>query len=353
MTRRAKEPIAQLRSFADEYRHIQQEHARQSPRSATRHRLAKAMHSVEERFERLLTEWVPDDGLREQWRAFMHGRGDPPEVRPVPSPPLFRGRTEAGSVIEIQRVADGYDLLFDGARIEHSQSPWRVDTDRRGLLQLEGYTCEEVFDAPEPAIQALADFLANRAGPPWPWARELVADGLIDSRFALTARGRRRLNAPREAPPARPRMQDLCVVVADDARARVLVLDIRPDRGATLTQLVQVAEISNPMLRTRDGGTQREHGRREAQRHFAARVAEEAAAVWRRFPSCELVVAASPTMLGMLRPAIERQIRPRDLVALHELARDLTKLSVPGVHEALTSAGLLDTGRRARELRTS
>jgi protein required for attachment to host cells len=149
----------------------------------------------------------------------------------------------------------------------------------------------------------------------------------------------------------------------------VHVLDVdREGVGSAISELVEVAEITNPMLRARDsevlsdthtgrrGGAKtplhappdhRDHRRRDIERHFAAQIAEEAASVWRRYPSCELIVVASPVMLGLLRPAIERQIRAKDRIEVHELARDLTKHTGSMLHDALAKAKLLpESGRR-------
>lgn len=128
-----------------------------------------------------------------------------------------------------------------------------------------------------------------------------------------------------------------CVVVADGSRARVLVLE--PDRetgDAAASELVEVAEITNPWVRARStAGVS--YDRREIERHFAAEIAEEAAAVWSCFPPCELIVAASPAMLASLRPAI----RARTGGGIHELARDLVKLSGPRLRDELAGAGLV------------
>ena len=70
--------------------------------------------------------------------------------------------------------------------------------------------------------------------------------------------------------------------------------------------------------------------------------------MWRRYPSCELIVAASPVMLGLLRPAIDRQIRAEDQIAMHELARDLTKLTAAELHDLLAEAELLPSVDAAR-----
>jgi protein required for attachment to host cells len=153
------------------------------------------------------------------------------------------------------------------------------------------------------------------------------------------------------------------VVVAGAARARVLMLEPASDDGsAEASELVEVGEITNPMLRARgagavsDGGAGRrggarvplhgapEHGdprRRDIERHFAAEIAEEAAAAWRRYPPCELIVVASAWMLDLLRPAIDQKLGPTDRVGVHELARDLTKVAAAKLHDDLAEAGLL------------
>jgi protein required for attachment to host cells len=149
------------------------------------------------------------------------------------------------------------------------------------------------------------------------------------------------------------------VVVADAAHARVLVLE--PDRDTDETaasELVEVAEITNPMVRARSSAAAGHNGRRgrtppqgipeyqdhrrAIERHFAAEIAEEAAAVWSCYPPCELIVAAGPGMLAALRPAIhERTGGPIDPAAIRELARELTRLTVAQLHDELIGADLL------------
>jgi protein required for attachment to host cells len=132
-----------------------------------------------------------------------------------------------------------------------------------------------------------------------------------------------------------------CVVVADASRARVLVLEPDRETGDTAaSELVEIAEITNPMVRARSAATL-SHVRRDIERHFAAEIAAEAAAVWSCYP-CELIVAASPAMLAVLRPAIWERTRG----AVHpsrtqELARDLVKLSGPRLRDELAAAGLV------------
>jgi len=365
------EPLDLLRRLGDEYRRVEQEHHREPAyRGAIRHRLADQMRELEAHFERVLVEWTTDEALRATWRSFLRGRAPAPDEPRMAQPPLFKGRTDAGTIVEIRPVSDGYDISIDGARSDHTSVPWHLDPDARGPVLIGEHACDETFDAPPEAVAALTEFLAARGEPPWRWARELLEDGLIDPAFALTPRGRRCLGRARPVTQPAPAAQNFCVLVADAARARVLVLAVDRERiGPPTAALVEVADLTNPMLRARDveavsdsgtgrrGGAKtplhatpdhRDHRRRDIERHFAALVAEDAAGVWRRYPSCELIVVASPVMLGLLRPAIERQIRAKDLVEIHELARDLTKLSAPMLHDLLAEAALLpERGRRA------
>jgi protein required for attachment to host cells len=145
---------------------------------------------------------------------------------------------------------------------------------------------------------------------------------------------------PGDGPKLGPRTS--CVVVADASRARVLVLE--PDRetgNAAASELVEVAEITNPRVRVRSTAGL-SYDRRDIERHFAAEIAEEAAAVWRCYAPCELIVAASPAMLAALRPAIRaRTGGPIAPSGVHELVRDLVKLSGPRLRDELAGAGLV------------
>jgi protein required for attachment to host cells len=166
------------------------------------------------------------------------------------------------------------------------------------------------------------------------------------------------------------RARNFCAVVADAARARVLALDVeRPVAGPMTSELVELASVTNPALRAIDsaavsdsgsgrrGGARtplhstpdhRDHRRRDIERHFAAFIAEEAAAVWRQYPSCELVVVAPPVMLGLLRPAIDRQLRAKEQITIKEVLGDHTKLSTPKLHDLLAESTFLPArGRRA------
>jgi protein required for attachment to host cells len=140
------------------------------------------------------------------------------------------------------------------------------------------------------------------------------------------------------------------VVVADASRARVLVLEpARETDDAAASELVELAEITNPGVRARSAAGP-SYDRREIERHFAAEIAAEAAAVWSCYAPCELIVAAGPAMLAALRSAIRHRIGdpigaridgPIAPSGIHELARDLVKLSGPRLRDELAGAGLV------------
>jgi hypothetical protein len=130
--------------------------------------------------------------------------------------------------------------------------------------------------------------------------------------------------------------RNVCVVVADAARGRVLLLD----DAAGGVELVEVARITNPALRVRGGGLGAVQ-RHDADRHFAAEIAEEAAAACRLYPRCELVVVAAPGMLALLRVALERAIGTDEPITLRLNADDLTRLAGAPLHDALAQRSLV------------
>ena len=330
------QPGELLRRLGENFRHIKAEHQRESPHGATRRRLEADMSEI----AGSLLDPRPVGARRGAPRTLAGVSPRTRNRRRIPMiapPPLFVGTTEANVRLEVRpNPTDGYDILADGARIDHGGVHWRVNADMIGVTRIGDFVCIEIFEASGEAIWALGDFLTGRGQPPWRWARELVEDGLVDSEFALTARGKRCLQPPPISP--EPRERNICILIADAARARVFVVETETvGTDNLLRRLVEVAGITNPALRARDAealsesrpGLRREGAprsgrvmrsaiirearRREAERRFAARIAEEAAGVWRRYPNSELVIAASPVMLGLLRPAIERQGRAGDM----------------------------------------
>jgi hypothetical protein len=357
--------IALLRQLASHHRRLEQDHLREAPRGKMRRHLAQEMRDVAQRFDRLLGHWVGDEGLRGAWLRHLHeGAPAPDEPRLASAPPTFRGATEAGAIVDVRASpGGGYDIRVDGALVRHEQVPWHLDPDLVEPVEILGHACREVFAAPDAAVRALAAFAGTPgAEPPWDWARVLVEDGLVSLDFALTPRGRRRLAGVGRIGEVSAGRR-FCVLVADSARARILVIaggdaDLEPTRSA----LTEVAALTSPERRARDSelfsdprpglrragphgprhGTDdhRERERREARRRLAELAAAEADAVCRRTGASRLVVAASPAMLGLLRPALDRCSGASPLARV-ERARDLSMLTPPAIHDALAQAGLL------------
>ena len=142
-----RQPRLELVEIAREFRHLRGEHARERPNSSLRRRHGALLAELERRLETLLEHWVQDAGERERWRAYLHHGASAPELS-IPDGPLY----------------------------------------------------EESFDWPPEAVGELAaDLRGKLREPPWHWATVLYGDGIIDTTFALTERGRRlrRVHAPR------------------------------------------------------------------------------------------------------------------------------------------------------------
>ena len=383
------QPAEQLRDLGHEYHHVQQEHQRESDGSATRRRQRERMERIASRFERLLSHWVRNEELAAAWRRHLYDGGPAPTGPELRLPPIYRGRTATGSLVEVRRAADGdHDIFMDGTHFDRDGAPWHLEPDEVPPTRVVGEDCEEVFEASDEAVDALEAFMSGEGGgePPWPWGTELFEDGLIDADFGLTARGRRRLSrAPaRAAAASMAGGRRFCVLAADTARARLFTLHApEPPDQPTLSPLVEVADLTSPARRARDSellansrpgirsegaprtnphqaggrhpGAQTGHGvddrrgsrRRENDRVFADAVADEVARLWQSLGDCEVIVVASPAMLGVLRPALSRRNGGPTARPVHELARDLTRLAPAALHDALAGADLLPgRGRR-------
>ncbi len=158
--------------------------------------------SVRERFDRLLEEWVPEEELREAWREYIHHRVPEPSGPPPIEPVVFQGRTEAGSLVEIRGFGDEFQVWVDGSLQERIAAEKDLSVDRPVLhFRWDGHEIEETFSASSDALRALADYLDEGGSPPWEYASELLADGLIDVHFDLTPRGRRALARVEAAAP--------------------------------------------------------------------------------------------------------------------------------------------------------
>lgn len=191
----------ELETLARHYRHVHNEIERTEPESSTRRKLEDQILDVRERFDRLLEEWVQDEELREEWREYLHGHVPEPAAPAGIEPLVFRGRNEAGSTVEIRGANDDFGVWVDGTLQERIAAEKDLSVDRPVLhFRWNGQELEETFTASREALLALAEYRENseRVAPPWNYASELLADGLIDVHFDLTPRGRRAIE--REAP---------------------------------------------------------------------------------------------------------------------------------------------------------
>ena len=186
----------ELELLVVEYRHLRSEHERAGRSGRVRRHLQERLLELSGRLDRLLEVWVAEEETREAWRAHLHHGGRPP-AEPGDSPPalVFRGRSQAGSVAEVRERPDGdCDVYVDGGLVERAELGDDLAHDLPCTLRLDGFEFKEVFDASREALAAAGEYFARPAGPPpWEQARELVGDGIVDTTFALTPRGRRAL----------------------------------------------------------------------------------------------------------------------------------------------------------------
>ena len=185
----------ELEALVRHYHHVESEHERTHPEGSVRHHLGRQLREDRDRFEHLLAEYVPDATARSAWRAFLHHRGGEPSGPPAIKPIVFKGRSDAGSVLETRPAPSGeLAVEVDGKLVERLPAQTiPIAEGRHAVFRLDGTEFREVFDAAPSALRALRDFRASGGDPPWQHTSALLSDGLIDPDFALTARGRRAL----------------------------------------------------------------------------------------------------------------------------------------------------------------
>ena len=185
----------ELEALVRHYHHVESEHERAHPQGSIRRHLDLRLDHDRRRFEHLLAEYVPDERTREAWRDFLHHRGGEPSGPPAIRPVVFKGRSQAGSVLEARRDPSGELVVdVDGQLVERLEAPTiRTEEGRPAVFSLDGTEFREAFDAGPSALRALRHFRASGGDPPWDHASALLSDGLIDADFASTARGRRAL----------------------------------------------------------------------------------------------------------------------------------------------------------------
>jgi hypothetical protein len=186
----------ELEALVRQYHHLQNEHQRTAVESSTRRRIEERLLAVRERFDRVLEEWVPEDELRSAWWEHLHNRAPAPSGPAAIRPLVFHGITDANSVVEVRGRTNGeLEVRVDGAVVERVAAAKDLSSVTPPLsFRADGIEARETFTASAEALDALADFLADGGRPPpWDHASELLADGLIDTHFAVTPRGRRAL----------------------------------------------------------------------------------------------------------------------------------------------------------------
>jgi hypothetical protein len=185
----------ELEALVRYYHHLQNEHKRAPLESGMRRRIEERLLEVRQRFDRVLAEWVPEEDLRRAWWEHLHNRAPAPPGPASIRPLVFRGVSEAGSVVEVRgKKGEELEVRVDGALIERIAGEKDFSSETPDLrFRLDGNEAHETFSASPEAVAALADFLDDGKAPPWDYAAELLADGLIDVHFALTPRGRRAL----------------------------------------------------------------------------------------------------------------------------------------------------------------
>ena len=183
----------ELRALVHHYQHLHNDLEREKPEGSTRREFEDKVLEVRQRFDRLLDEWVPDDELREQWREYIHGRRPEPDEPAGIEPLAFQGINHAGSVVQVRGQADEYQVWVDGSLQERIAARKDLSVDKPVLrFRWDGKEIAETFNASEDALTALAAYRDDGdTSPPWEYASELLADGLIDVHFDLTPRGKR------------------------------------------------------------------------------------------------------------------------------------------------------------------
>jgi hypothetical protein len=120
----------ELEALVRYYHHLQNEHKRAALESAMRRRVEETLLEVRRGFDRVLEEWVPEEKLRHAWREHLHYRAPEPPGPPAIRPLVFRGVSEAGSVVEI-RGTKGEELEVRSRSSRSgpaTSSAWRAAT---------------------------------------------------------------------------------------------------------------------------------------------------------------------------------------------------------------------------------
>ena len=155
-------------------------------------------------------------------------------------------------------------------------------------------------------------------------------------------------------------MDNICVVVADGARARIFLVQVN-DAPRAPFRLVERGVLTNADLRSRGRsvtgrvrtetntnreagpmhpmGAQRERHRVELERRFSVEVARKTAALARNWSMGSVVLVADPRMLGFLRDAVRGALTPG--IRVKELAKDYARLTASRLQDQLVENGVV------------
>ena len=153
-------------------------------------------------------------------------------------------------------------------------------------------------------------------------------------------------------------MADVCIVVADGARARLFLVDASE---AGTVRLAEVEDLVNSEYRahgrqvlatarstrntSRQSGPMHPYAQRrgrhrlELEKRFAQEIAGRAAGLTQSWSQGAVILVAEPRMLGLLREAGREALKRG--VTIKELAKDYTQLTVSELREQLNATGIM------------
>lgn len=160
-------------------------------------------------------------------------------------------------------------------------------------------------------------------------------------------------------------MHRIAIVVADASRARIFTYEAgaleQPNGTPPLREWIDLVDPerrlrpSQVFSDSRPGSSSAPHGPSfavddhrdahtdETDRRFAGAIVNHLGDVLAEHPSREVVIVASPNMLGLLRK--DTADLPRLGMEVHELALDLTRETPSRLHDHLAERGLLPARR--------
>ena len=136
-------------------------------------------------------------------------------------------------------------------------------------------------------------------------------------------------------------MKRATIAIVDAARARIYTYDHEREPPQ---QLAEVADLVNPGRRLRTGELSRDAHVDEMDGRFAKLIVGELDRIVREGSFTQLIVVASPNMLGELRRA--DGALHREGVQVDEIARDFVKLTSPQLHDQLAQLQLIPPRER-------